>query len=669
MAAQNYAPTPSVSMPSIRPKKKLKNLHWEKIDTPQVTVWATRTPTHEEKEKKYTELAKKGVLDEVERLFMAKETKILGGGPSAKQRKDKKQIISNDLSKNFQIALAKFSHIPVDQVVRMIIQCDNEILDNNVVMDFLQRDDLCNIPENTAKLMAPYAKDWTVPDAASTEREQDINELTREDQIYLQTAYELHHYWKSRMRALALTRSYEPDYDYLSSKIQEVVKVCDSLRDSVSLMNVLGLILDIGNYMNDANKQAQGFKLSSLARLGMVKDDKNETTFADLVERIVRNQYPEWEGFQDEIGGVLNVYKVNVDQLQQDAKKYIETIRNVQMSLDSGNLSDPKKFHPQDRVSQVVQRCMKEARRKAEQMQIYLDDLTKTYDDIMTFYGEDNTDENARRDFFSKLANFLIEWRVCFFLFLLFFSSPSSSRRLEANKKQKSREKNIALEEARKRTEASLARKRAAQAALANGGGDSNAQAASGAMDSLLEKLRAAAPQARDQRDRRRRARLKERHQMRVASGQKMPSLHGMGGDGSGDKSAASEDRDGDRLSAQGETDTGSRDAPISDGEDIADRAANLLQGLRNNTEDDEERARRRRENAEEERRARRQRMRARSGAGSGSKDSADGSLPKEPTSPKESKDNQDEPPQSPPATTVLTPAIVVSEDTTEEAT
>lgn len=399
-------------MPSIRPKKKLKALHWEKIDTPQVTVWATHAPTYEEKEKKYTELAKKGVLDEVERLFMAKETKILGRGPSAQQRKDKKQIISNELSKNFQIAMAKFSHVPVDEVVRKIIHCDPEILDNSVIMDFLQREEMCNIPENTAKLMAPYGKDWTVPNAASAEREQDPSELTREDQIYLQTAFELNHYWKSRMRALALTRSYESDYDHISEKIREVVKVCDSLRDSVSLMNVLGLILDIGNFMNDANKQAQGFKLSSLARLGMVKDDKNETTFADLVERIVRNQYPEWEGFIDEIGGVLSVYKLNVDQLRQDAKKYIDTIRNVQMSLDSGNLSDPKKFHPQDRVSQIVQRSMKDARRKAEQMQIYLDDLTKTYDDIMTFYGEDNTDENARRDFFGKLAAFLQEWKV-----------------------------------------------------------------------------------------------------------------------------------------------------------------------------------------------------------------------------------------------------------------
>ena len=48
-------------------------------------------------------------LDEVERLFMAKETKIFGGNAAAKQRKDKKQLISNELSKNFQIAMGKFS--------------------------------------------------------------------------------------------------------------------------------------------------------------------------------------------------------------------------------------------------------------------------------------------------------------------------------------------------------------------------------------------------------------------------------------------------------------------------------------------------------------------------------------------------------------------------------
>jgi cytokinesis protein len=120
-----------------------------------------------------------------------------------------------------EIALAKFSHYSVEKVVQMIIHCDNEVLDNPVVMDFLQKEDLCNIPDNVSKLMAPYSKDWTGPDANKENREQDPSELTRPDQIYLQTAFELHHYWKSRMRALALTRTFEPEYDELTEKMRQ----------------------------------------------------------------------------------------------------------------------------------------------------------------------------------------------------------------------------------------------------------------------------------------------------------------------------------------------------------------------------------------------------------------------------------------------------------------
>lgn len=429
-----YSSAPTIGLPFIRPKKKLKALHWEKVDAPQVTVWATHTPTHAAKEEKYMELSRKGVLDEVEKLFMAKEIKKIGA--SGGKKSDKKQVISSDLMRNFQIALAKFSQTSVEDITKKIIHCDKDVLDNNVVMDFLQKDDLCVIPDNTAKLMAPYSKDWTGPDANQLVREQDPQELTREDQIYLQTAYELRHYWKSRMRALALTRSFESEYDEVSKRLKEIVNVSESLRDSVSLMNILGLILDIGNYMNDSNKQATGFKLSSLSRLGMVKDEKNESTFADLVERIVRNQYPEWEGFVDDIGGVVAAQKINVEALQVDAKKYIDNIKNVQMSLDSGNLSDSKKFHPQDRVSQVVQRSMKDARRKAEQMQLYLEEMTRTYDDIMTFYGEDSSDDNARRDFFAKLAMFVVEWKVSYRIPTLFITMCHTNENPEIQREE-----------------------------------------------------------------------------------------------------------------------------------------------------------------------------------------------------------------------------------------
>ncbi|CAN9368499.1 unnamed protein product [Alternaria alternata] len=589
-AAQQFA----LSGP--RPKKKLKALHWDKVDQPTTTVWATRGLTSEEKEEKYQELARKGVLEEVEKLFLAKEIKAIGKKSGKKD--DKKQIISRDLMHNFQISMAKFSSYGVEDIVRMIIHCDTKILDDPVTMEFLQKNDFCDIPDNTAKLMAPYSKDWTGPNASESKREQDPNELTREDQIYLLTAYELHHYWKSRMRALALTRTYETEYDEISNKLLEISRVSESLRDSSSLISVLGLILDIGNFMNDANKQASGFKLSTLSRLGMLKDDRNESTFADVVERIVRNQYSGWEGFTDEIGGVITAQKINVEQLQTDAKKYIDNIKNVQMSLDSGNLSDPTKFHPEDKVAIVVQRNMKEARRKAEQMQVFLEDMQKSYDDIMAFYGEDPTDDSARRDFFAKLANFVQEWK-------------------------KSKEKNTTLEEQHRRNEISMRRKQAQTAnplspnALSSDSDAPKSPASTGAMDDLLQKLRAAKPEARDQRDRRRRARLKDRHQVRVASGQKIPEIGVNMEDGG--EGAEGEDGKSKLLSPASETAESEASSTVGPAAgavgtaeaDIADRAAAMLEGLQSGTglnKDGSLSVRRRRESADTERQRRRNR-------------------------------------------------------------
>jgi cytokinesis protein len=237
---------------------------------------------------------------------------------------------------------------------------------------------------------------------------------------------------------------------------------------------------------------------------------------------------------------------------------------------------------------------MKDARRKAEQMQLYLEDMVRTYDDIMVFYGEDPSDENARRDFFAKLAIFVTEWK-------------------------KSREKNIELEKVRKRNEASMKRKHAQlRVAGSSDGSAPTSPISTGAMDSLLEKLRAAAPQTRDQRDRRRRARLQNRHQVRVASGQKIP--------------------DPDEIPEIEESlkspESISSDGPISPeiqigegGDDVAERAALLLQGMRGtDAADDGEaserrdsmRRARRRDNADEERKARRRRReKASSTAGS----------------------------------------------------
>lgn len=189
-------------------------------------------------------------------------------------------------------------------------------------------------------------------------------------------------------------------------------------------------------------------------------------------------------------------------------------------------------------------------------------------------------------------------------------------------------------------------------------------------MDSLLEKLRAAAPQARDQRDRRRRARLKERHQVRVTSGQQVPELPDPGEDkeNTGENEGAdASNNESDLLSPETQGDDGAspsgQETQVSESEDVADRAANMLQGLRGDGEGGGERARRRRESADDERRNRRMRRRT---AQTGSKDSGDGSnLPslKELDSKPDADDSAlmspDDPDGSFPSSTM--PSIVVS--------
>lgn len=185
------------------------------------------------------------------------------------------------------------------------------------------------------------------------------------------------------------------------------------------------------------------------------------------------------------------------------------------------------------------------------------------------------------------------------------------------------------MEETHKRNEASMARKRAIAKAINPAAANSGAGApdsplspsTTGAMDSLLEKLRAAAPQARDTRDRRRRARLKDRHQVRIASGQSIPDVGEVSNSGT-----ENEEPDKVLLSPTAATDgdaPSEKMEPISEGEDVAERAASMLQGLRGNADGDPDsgrpgsrdgslRVRRRRESANDERQNRRNRRKVR---------------------------------------------------------
>jgi hypothetical protein len=86
----------------LRPKIKLKAMHWDKLDaqTSQYTIWSHMMLDANELA---SILKERGLLDEIERVFQHKESKMRFGGKSEKG--GKKELMGNDLRHKFGIVM------------------------------------------------------------------------------------------------------------------------------------------------------------------------------------------------------------------------------------------------------------------------------------------------------------------------------------------------------------------------------------------------------------------------------------------------------------------------------------------------------------------------------------------------------------------------------------
>ncbi|SCU96699.1 LADA_0H02278g1_1 [Lachancea dasiensis] len=472
-----------------RPTKRLKQLHWEKIDDAEDSIWKDANAG-----KFADELYQKGVLLKLETAFAAREIKSLAG--KKKKDSDKVSFLSRDVSQQFGINLHMYSALTVEQLVDKVLKCDRDFLDTPSVIEFLSKPEIVEVSTNLARNFLPYSIDWEgvsrVEDAKPPEK--DPSELQRADHIYLELFVNLQTYWSSRMRAIKVITSYEKDYNDLVHKLRMIDKATCAIQQSQSLRSVLDIILAVGNFMNDTSKQAQGFRLATLQRLTFIKDDKNSMTFLNYVETIVRETYPEFNSFIKELEPVIAAVKISIEQVAQDCKEYSQGIVNVERSVDIGNLSDSLKFHPNDRILLKVLPILPEARKKGD---LLVDEMKLTlleFDNLMKLFGEDAVDKFSRNSFFKKFADFLQEYK----------KAQSFNLKMEEEEKSYERKKKLVEDQQRRAQE-----KKDAQTGEDDNGNSNENHTKGGdrdVMDKLLERLKNVGPAKGDPSSARKRA-------------------------------------------------------------------------------------------------------------------------------------------------------------------
>lgn len=448
-----------------RPKKKLKQLHWEKLDVGSMAQFWNQLS----QDLIILELQSKGVLDEIEIIFAAKDVKKLA--TVKKEDLNKILFLLRDVAQQFAINLHLFNACTDEELIAKILRCDDDVVSNGAVLEFLGRDEVCDISNSLARNFEPYLTDYTTGGEVA-KPEKDPRELQRPDRIYLELMYNLQHYWKLRVRALTVVLTYEKDYDDTVHKLRQIDTAVDNIRELKHLRQVFDIILTVGNYMNDHTKQAKGFKLSLLARLSFIKDDKNSMTFLHYVEKIVRHQYPEVLGFLDDLAKCVEIEKYSIETIETDCRDYLALVRNVQLLIDIGNLLDLNKFHPNDRVLKVVLPIMPKAKRKLELLQEQLTCTVREFNKLMRHFGEDALDPFVRNSFLLKFANFAKDFQ-------------------RAQRENLAREEEIRIYEQRKRA----LEKKQQQYDSYDAADDAEEQApADNVMDTLLDRLKKAGP-------------------------------------------------------------------------------------------------------------------------------------------------------------------------------
>ncbi|KAG7924352.1 hypothetical protein KL905_000506 [Ogataea polymorpha] len=384
-----------------RPTSKLKQVHWDKLDDVTNTIW--KTVDDAALSSKLEEL---GVLDDLESQFYAVESKAFK--PKAVVAKNtKRSFLSRDLQQQFGINLYQYSAIPEMEFVAKMLRCDRSLVQNSSLVDFFCNDALTEISPNLMRDFAPYSTNYI----QNHKPKKDPSELDRLDRIYLELCFNLRHYWTERSKCISVCYNYERDLEDMARDLQVLENAVEEVRGSTSLVQVLYIIKGLGNFMNDASKSANGFKLSTLQRLKYLKDSKNTTTLLNYIEKVIRTRFSEYANFADEISAVHKAHNVSIDTLASEFKELLRNVEFCNKALTDGCLSDPAKLHPDDRIMSFAKSRIAVAQTKIKEFDAKLTIVIDSFEQLMEKFGERVKDESARTSFFSKFKLFVDDYK------------------------------------------------------------------------------------------------------------------------------------------------------------------------------------------------------------------------------------------------------------------
>ncbi|CAE7242825.1 FMN2 [Symbiodinium sp. CCMP2592] len=319
----------------IQPRLPMKKLFWNAfvLDDEHLrsceNVWAAI-------EKENADLYSFDV-QELEQLFAETssrsgvQTPVSHGGSSAVRRtRLRARVFEESRRRQVCIMLARLP--PVETTVKAIHDMDDDCLDKDQVELLLAT--------------APTAEELTMLHAAAREMPEKASLPWDDAEDFVWKLAEVGHFLV-RLQTWSFENAFEERFHIFHSAVTEVKDACHALRDSHRIPRLLGITLNVGNYLNAGTSRgrADGFSVEVLSQMralkGQAASSSSASTLLDFVVRQAERSRPgELLQLFGEVGEatlVQRAFRHNLKELSLELTAYCVQARGLARQSSNGD--------------------------------------------------------------------------------------------------------------------------------------------------------------------------------------------------------------------------------------------------------------------------------------------------------------------------------------------
>jgi len=382
--------------PKVEPGKKLKSLFWSKVQPKSLagTVWMAMQENT------------KIDLKDLENDFFdpaKQKAKVEGGADKEKKAKPEKPkeiiLVDPKRNQNVSIALARFKATN-DELRRKIIAFDPMLIN----------------PDTIGKLQMMIPEDEEI--GLVTEFEGDKKMLGKVEKFHLEMTKIPR--LKMRLDCANVTLQFDENFGILKGKLDKFIMATKEVKDSKNFLEVLGMVMAIGNHLNGATSrgQAYGFKLDVLSKLTNMKaNDRKKGTLMNFLLRQIEKQRKTLLELPNELPSVEEVSTISLNQMQQDFLQLSNSVKRVRNEMNKYDAMEVEAgIKPEDDAITSFKKKMEPFLLKAEEActrfaESMTDMKMKIIANMESFGdkigGTDKFSPDKSQVFYQNLSNFL----------------------------------------------------------------------------------------------------------------------------------------------------------------------------------------------------------------------------------------------------------------------